>query len=257
MLKLALIFSLFLTFQLEAEPNLNQVIAGAGPSTKVVQLFVKEFAKYGATMGYKFTVPSKSAKHAGGIKASNRFIFGRTGRPLNAKELKLDIDEIFLARVPVVFSVGAGVNITSLSMENLKKIYTGKITNWSKLGGPDHQIELLGREPTEALFSILKQEHSFFKEASQYFKKKFTKDHFVVTYLKKEAGKFALGFGAKPNFKGMKTLKIDGFNTGVNIGLVYRMRNEQHPLVKEAKQIVKSQSWLEAIKTLDLLPPSK
>ena len=64
----------------------RQVIAGAGPSTAVVALFAERFASDPSASGYVFEVPQRSAKHAGGIKASSKFVFGRTGRPLNEKE---------------------------------------------------------------------------------------------------------------------------------------------------------------------------
>lgn len=36
--------------------------------------------------------------------------------------------------------------IASISMEQLKDVYLGKITNWSQLGGPDQPLELLIRD---------------------------------------------------------------------------------------------------------------
>ena len=35
---------------------------------------------------HKFEVEQRSIKHAGGIKASGKYLFGRTGRPLNTSE---------------------------------------------------------------------------------------------------------------------------------------------------------------------------
>ncbi len=66
----------------------QQVVAGAGPSTKIVKMFFDEFSKIESGEGYEFVVPPKSIKHAGGIRASGKYVFGRTGRPLNEKEKK-------------------------------------------------------------------------------------------------------------------------------------------------------------------------
>ena len=107
----------------------KQVIAGAGPSTKAVELFVKEFSKQSAAKGYSFTVPPKSAKHAGGIKNSDDQIFGRTGRPLNDKEKALNKEEIFLARLPISFVVGSKAGVKKLTIAQVEDIFTGKITN--------------------------------------------------------------------------------------------------------------------------------
>ena len=37
-------------------------------------------------------------------------------------------------------------NVENLSVEQIAKIYTGEITNWSDLGGADEQIVVIGRE---------------------------------------------------------------------------------------------------------------
>ena len=36
--------------------------------------------------------------------------------------------------------------VSDLSVENITKIYTGEITNWSEIGGNDEEIVLIGRE---------------------------------------------------------------------------------------------------------------
>ncbi len=144
----------------------KQNIAGAGPSTKIVQMFVKELALRPEAEGYKFVVPGNSTKHAGGIKNSDKFLFGRTGRPLKSSEKALNKEEIYLARIPIAFASGTGVKIDSLTMAQLEGIYTGKITKWKEMGGEDESIQLFGREPNEALFSVLKKEYPFFKNTS-------------------------------------------------------------------------------------------
>ena len=38
-------------------------------------------------------------------------------------------------------------NLADIDIETLAKVYKGEITNWSKLGGADGEIVLIGREP--------------------------------------------------------------------------------------------------------------
>ena len=45
----------------------------------------------------------------------------------------------------LVFIGGTGSGVTSLSMEQLKAIYRGEITNWKELGGADHAITVFYR----------------------------------------------------------------------------------------------------------------
>ena len=232
-----------------------QVIPGAGPSTAVVQLFVEKFKNQPETQNFTFKVPPKSAKHAGGIKGSNKFIFGRTGRPLNEKEIALGKGEIFLGRVPVAFAIGGELSISTLTLSQLEDIFTGKIDNWKDVGGPDNSIAIIGREPNEALFSVLKKRYSFFAKAK--FKFVVKKDNHVIDLLKKPQGKFAIGFGSAPNFKkaSVTTVSIHGFSTGVSLGLVYDLKNKDHVLVKSAKAFAKSTEWANAVKSIGMLPP--
>lgn len=233
----------------------NQVIAGAGPSTKVVELFVREFSRMPGAEGYDFKVPPKSTKHAGGIKNSNIYLFGRTGRPLNNKERALNKVEIFLARLPISFVVGSKVGITNLTIRQVEDIFTRKLTNWKEVGGPDQKILIVGREQTEALFSVLKRNNPAFREAK--FKKVLKKDHLVVKFLQLSQGDYAIAFGAKPNFqsKGITILDVEDFSVGVEVGLVYDMKNQSHELVKAVRSFVKSKRWAKAVRAMGLLPP--
>ncbi len=252
-----IILSLLLTIALSAAlPNISGasekiLIVGAGPSTKIVQLFFQEFAQSPAGQGYEFLIPGHSAKHAGGIKSSDTNLFGRTGRPLNQQERALNKDDIFLARIPIAFAVGSEVGLTRISLNELRDIYTRKITNWKQLGGQDAEILLVGREATEALFTTLKKCYPFFNDVS--FERTFKKDHQVVNFLGSPEGKHAIGFGAISNFESLKTLEIEGFEAGVNLGLVYDLKFQSHPLVIAVKEFARKEEWTRFVTQAGLL----
>jgi len=65
------------------------IIAGVGPSTKIITLFFQNFAKQPSAQNSELVVPQKSVKHAGGINHSSKNLFGRTECPLNAVELRV------------------------------------------------------------------------------------------------------------------------------------------------------------------------
>jgi phosphate transport system substrate-binding protein len=46
--------------------------------------------------------------------------------------------------------------VSELSLDQIKGIYTGQITNWKNLGGDDAQIVLYGRENSSGTYSFLK-----------------------------------------------------------------------------------------------------
>jgi hypothetical protein len=229
------------------------IIAGAGPSTKIVEKFFEELGVLPVAEGYIFEVPPKSVKHAGGIRASDVNLFGRTGRPLNEKEKAMNKGEIFLARVPIAFVVGSDVGVTKLTIGQLEDIYSKKTTNWKELGGIDKKIVLVGREATEALYSVLKVDYPFFTDVK--FDMTVAKDHLMVAFLGTPKGAGALGFGAKPNLENLHFITIDDFASGVSLGLVYDLKNNDDKLVEAAMQFAKSDTWAKSLGEEGLLAP--
>ena len=236
--------------------SIKQVIAGAGPSTKIVQLFIDSFGELPAAEGIEFEIPSKSSKHKGGIVSSDYNFFGRTGRPLNEQERKLNKDEIILARVPIAIVTGKKTGITKLNLAQLENIVTNRFTRWDEVGGPNEEIIVAGREEKEALFSVLKQDYSLYKDAK--FKFIFKKDNHLVDFFQyNPAGQYAIGFGALPNFANVfevNIVAIDGFESGVSMGLVYDLKNVDNPVVEAVKKYADSKEWKDIVVQNCLLP---
>jgi len=249
-------FTAFFFVLLWAAPTLadetKQMVSGAGPSTAVAQLFFQFLSKKPDVAGYHFYVPAASAKHAGGIKNSDDFLFGRIGRPFNEQEKQLGKIELFLAKVPFVFVVGPKVGLKKLTLAEVEAIFLGRVDNWKELGGPDAAITVIGREPTEAFYTSLKAAYPQFINAS--FDQVLKRDHDVVDYLKTDAGAYAIAFGAKPNFSFVNILDVTGFEIGVNIGLTYDRKNAEHKIIKAARRFAESTEWRGGLSLLGLLP---
>ena len=230
----------------------KQIIMGAGPSTAVVTLFFKHFSKTATAKNYQFEVEPRSIKHAGGISASAKYLFGRTGRPLTQKEKALNKQEIIIARIPLTMVVGNQVNVKSITLEQLKNILTGKTINWKQLGGSDHRIIIVGRENTEAAFAALKKSYDFFEKVN--FDRIFNRDHQVANFLKSKDGAFAISFGAASNFPDSYHLNVNGFESGLNLGLVYDTVNSDHPIVESVQTYTKSKTWKDIVQRSNFMP---
>jgi hypothetical protein len=137
--------------------------------------------------------------------------------------------------------VGEGVGVHSIAMQQLSDIITGKIKNWKTLGGPDQPIILAGREPSEAAFAALKKDYPFFNKAQ--FNHVFTRDHQIIKIINSSGGKYTLSFGARNNFEEKNILHVEGFKSGIMAGLVYDVKNENHPLVNAAKKYSSGKEW--------------
>lgn len=76
--------------------------------------------------------------------------FVLSSRHLNESEIKSDSDNFKLKEIPVArdgiaIAVNHQLKIPGLTIQNLKDIYTGKITNWREFGGPDLEIVAYSR----------------------------------------------------------------------------------------------------------------
>lgn len=65
--------------------------------------------------------------------------------------------EIVVARDGLAVYVNAASPLTEISIEQLKGIYGGKITNWKELGGPDKKITVYGRENNSGTYVFFKE----------------------------------------------------------------------------------------------------
>ncbi len=70
---------------------------------------------------------------------------GLSSRDLTLEEEKT-LDAVTIAHDGIGLIVNKDNNIGDLTLTDIKNIYTGKITNWSELGGDDREIVCIGRE---------------------------------------------------------------------------------------------------------------
>ncbi len=71
---------------------------------------------------------------------------GNSSRSLKEEELNSGLVENIVAIDGIAVIVNNDVTATDVTSEELAKIYTGEITNWSEVGGADEPIVVVGRE---------------------------------------------------------------------------------------------------------------
>ncbi len=70
---------------------------------------------------------------------------GTSSRELTQKE-KVGLNEYIIGKEGIVIAVNNENNITNLNKNQIKDIFSGKITNWKEVGGPDLEIHVITRE---------------------------------------------------------------------------------------------------------------
>ncbi len=94
------------------------------------------------------TVTYNPTGSSAGISAveSGRCDIGLSSRSLKDEEVANGLEGTVLAYDGIAVIVHTNNSIDDLSLEDIKKIFTGEITNWSELGGNDLEIVCIGRE---------------------------------------------------------------------------------------------------------------
>jgi phosphate transport system substrate-binding protein len=126
------------------------VVAGSDDSQEMLRTLATRFMRDNPDLAVQ--VPD-GAWAADGIKAvlAGQAGLGLAARPLRDEEKAQGLAEIVFAKVPVVFAVNPSVtDVYSLTGQQLLDVFSGKITDWSALGGPAGPIRPVCREAPEA-----------------------------------------------------------------------------------------------------------
>jgi phosphate transport system substrate-binding protein len=113
--------------------------------------------------------------------------------------------ETTVARDGLSVYVGATNPIVEITLDQLKQIFTGKVTNWNQLGGGDAKIIVYSRENSSGTYVFFK-EHVL--KGADYTPRAQTMPGTaaVVNAVSKE--KFGIGYGGAAYAKGIKVLKV-------------------------------------------------
>ena len=122
----------------------GNVAAGGSTSMKnVIAALTEGFAEVepGVTVSY---APTGSGAGITGA-ADKTLDIGLSSRALKDDE-KADVEGTTIALDGIAIIVNNASKVEDLTVDQLKQMFTGEITNWSEVGGDDGEIVLIGRE---------------------------------------------------------------------------------------------------------------
>ncbi len=114
--------------------SVEKVIGGLG------EAFMEEYS--GVDVTYD---PTGSGAGITGA-ADGTLDIGLSSRALKEEELAKGLVSTTFALDGIAVVVNSSNTVSDLSMEQVAKLATGEITNWSEVGGPDAPVVLVGRE---------------------------------------------------------------------------------------------------------------
>lgn len=187
----------------------------------------------------------------------------------SAKRKGIDVQEFVVAQDALSVVVHPDNPISELTLAQLKDIYTGKITNWSAVGGPDQRIVLNSRETSSGTY-VFFQEHVLGKGvpfADNTMLQPAT-SQIVQTVAQDKGGIGYVGLGYVTDKVKSLRLKKDDASPAVE-GTVENVLNGSYPLARPLYEYTAgapsgvAQQWLdwvrgpegqEIVKRLDFVP---
>ena len=132
---------------------------------------------------------------------------GNSSRSLTDEEKAGGLEENIVAIDGIAVIVHPDNDVEDLTTDQLKKIYTGEITNWSEVGGADEAIVVVGREAGSGTRGAF-EENLGVEDACKY-AQELNETGAVVAKVGETEG--AIGYVSLDNVKdSVKALKLDG-----------------------------------------------
>jgi phosphate transport system substrate-binding protein len=134
------------------------------------------------------------------------------------------------AKIPSAVFTHPSSGIKALTSEQLVQLYSGEITNWSALGGPDLRVRLVRREDTDSTLQVLRASMPGWKdlEFSPRTKTAHTTQEAIASARAIE-GAIAFGPYSRPLEDGLNVLKVDAshptddtYPSAVTLALIYK-----------------------------------
>ncbi|MCD4819728.1 MAG: PstS family phosphate ABC transporter substrate-binding protein [Candidatus Cloacimonetes bacterium] len=151
-----LILTLFMVFCTQKSTSID--IAGSTTVLPIVQAIAEIFMD----LNPEINVSVRGGGSSIGIKSAidETIDIGNSSREIKDNEIEIlqeknkELKKIAIAQDAITMIVHKSNKIKNLSIVQLKKIYSGKITNWKELGGNNKNIIVISRDVSSGSFEV-------------------------------------------------------------------------------------------------------
>lgn len=137
----------------------NQEVTIAVSGSTSVGPLMEKVAKAYEAKNTNVSIEINQVGSSAGIKDTINGVaeLGMSSRDLKDEEKASGVEGTAIAYDGIAVIVNPANKVTNLTLEQLKDVYTGKITNWKDLGGEDGQIVVVSREDGQELEMLSKK----------------------------------------------------------------------------------------------------
>ncbi|MDR0357776.1 MAG: phosphate ABC transporter substrate-binding protein [Clostridiales Family XIII bacterium] len=128
----------------EAPESVTVVIAGSTSVQPLSEMLAEAYMDDHPEVG----IEVQGGGSGQGIKAVEEKIadFGALSRELKSEEEVVAAEQFLIAKDGIAVVVNNATELSDITVEQLKRIYTGEVANWSEVGGGDAKINVITRE---------------------------------------------------------------------------------------------------------------
>jgi len=138
------LFLLFLPGCGKSSVEQEITIAGSTSVQPLSEVLAEAFME--ANPGYKVSVQGGGSSVGIEQVANGTVDIGSSSRELKPEEKELGLKEIVIARDGIAVIVHPSNKVEDLTLEQIRGIFAGRITNWKDVGGEDGKIVVINRE---------------------------------------------------------------------------------------------------------------
>ncbi len=237
-----------------SEPT-KVIIGGTGSGAVVTSVLAEEFSNLHPE--YEVTVSTENKYGEGSQWVSEGGqLLGFSEGPLSLEDQSYSpvLKSLSFAYVKVGFAVTGSVGVSKLSLAQWQDIYSGKIKNWSEVGGVDLPIIRLGHEPEGSIFRAVAKSYPAFgkTEISRFVEK----NKPMGDSIKSIPG--AIGYSDLLTLKkqpGLQILEIEGFDCLMEVSLVYEESSAENRCIKLFREFISGAHWRDLLWASPLMAP--
>ncbi|MFN3927693.1 MAG: phosphate ABC transporter substrate-binding protein [Pseudanabaenaceae cyanobacterium] len=200
---------------------------------------------------------------------AGRINLAATSRGLSPEEAQAGIQLVMIAKDALAIAVGLDNPFQgSLTEDQVRGIFTGKITNWSQVGGPNLPIKVINRAKDSGTRDVFREvalkDEDFAPDGPNFI----TLERDETTPMLRALGKNGIGYSTLAQIQGQRTvriLKINGISPAdtakvksgeypLSRGLYLALPKQTSPVVKEFVDFALSPAGQMAIKRAGYIP---
>ena len=136
-------------------PKANVAVSGSGSVASTIKFLAEAYAKKHSDLSFEFLSGTGTGGGTKGV-LQQQLDLAAMARVPTSEESSAGMAFVGLGTDRIALATSLDVSIASLTSQQVKDILTGKITNWSAVGGSNATINVLVRDEAEASTQILR-----------------------------------------------------------------------------------------------------